>query len=196
MKVDQLSSPVEQFTISFVPEGDGAVMKLEWEHTSASVPVKGRMPGAPPPSPPGTAEVALNGKKISVQYSRPSVRGRKIMGGLVPWEKVWRTGANMATGFTTEADLEIGGLVVPKGSYTLFTIPSAKSWQLIVNKQTGQRGGDYDEKQDLGRAEMKVEQLSGPVEQFTISLAPAKGGAVMNLDWENTRASVWLKEKR
>lgn len=152
--------------------------------------------GGKPLSPKGAAEYTLNGKKIGVAYSRPSMRGRKIMGGLVPWNQVWRTGANEATSFTTEADLVINGAAVPKGSYTLFTIPTESGWKLIINKETGQWGTDYDEKQDLGRVHMKVEPLSPPVEQFTISFAPAKDGAIMKLEWETTRASVDLKEKK
>ncbi len=148
---------------------------------------------SPPLSPKGSADYTLNGKKIAVVYSRPSTRGRKIMGGLVPWDKVWRTGANEATSFATEADLVIGGVPVPKGSYTLFTVPSQSGWQLIINKQTGQWGTDYDEKQDLARIGMKVETLSQPLEQFTISFRPAKDGGIMMLEWETTRASVEFK---
>lgn len=152
--------------------------------------------GGQPLSPKGTTEYLLNAKKIKVVYSRPSIRGRKIMGALVPYNQVWRTGANDATSFTTEADLEIGGVMVPKGSYTLFTLPSEKGWKLIINKQTGQWGTDYDEKQDLARINMKVDTLATPVEQFTISFVSAKEGATMKLEWETTSATVWLKEKK
>ena len=82
------------------------------------------------------------------------MRGRKIMGGLVPYGRWWRTGADNATTFQTEADLDIGGLKVPKGTYTIYTLPGAKEWQLIVNKQTGQFGTEYDQQQDLGRVKM------------------------------------------
>jgi hypothetical protein len=147
-------------------------------------------------SPPGTAEFTLNGKKITVAYSRPSMRGRKIMGGLVPYDKVWRTGANAATSFITEADLVMGGVPIPQGSYTLYTIPSETSWKLIINKQTGQSGTVYDEAQDLARVDMKVEPLSEPLEQFTISFAPTQKGGVLKLEWETTRASVEFGEKK
>ena len=150
--------------------------------------------GGQPLSPKGSADFTLNGKKISVVYSRPSMRSRKIMGGLVPWDKVWRTGANEATSFTTEADLVMGGVKVPKGSYTLFTLPSEPGWKLIINKQTGQWGTDYDEKQDFARVDMKSEMLNQPLEQFTISFASTTDGGVLNLEWENTRASVEFKE--
>jgi hypothetical protein len=147
-------------------------------------------------SPPGTAEFTLNEKKITVAYSRPSMRGRKIMGELVPFDKVWRTGANEATSLTTEADLEMGGLTIPKGSYTLFTIPSNGKWTLIVNKQTGQWGTEYDASKDLGRIDMKVETLKEPVEQFIIGFDQTSQGGTLKLEWENTRASVEFQEKK
>lgn len=149
-----------------------------------------------PLSPPGTAEVTLNGKKVSIAYSRPSMRGRKIMGELVPYGKVWRTGANAATTLTTETDLDIGGASVPAGKYTLFTLPSEGTWKLIINKQTGQWGLTYKEDQDLARVDMKKSQTSQPVEQFTISLEN-KGNDSANLviEWENTRLSVAVKAK-
>ena len=84
------------------------------------------------------------------------MRDRKIFGGLVPYGQVWRTGANSATSLKTDVDLTIGGAPVPAGSYTLYTIPTETGWKLIINKQTGQWGTDYDEKQDLARVDMKV----------------------------------------
>ena|SRR5579871_5874611 len=138
-----------------------------------------------------------DGKKITVDYGRPSMRGRKIMGGLVPYGEVWRTGANEATGFVTEAKLTIGGKEVPAGKYTLYTLPSAAGWKLIINKQTGQWGTEYDEKQDLARIDMKTTKLDKPVEEFTISFDKSGGnGAVMKLAWENTAASVDIKEQK
>jgi len=147
-------------------------------------------------SPHETTEFSLNGKKITVSYGRPYMKGRKIMGGLVPYDQVWRTGADEATVLTTEADLMIGNLAVPKGSYAVFTLPSESGWKLIVNKVDKQFGAfDYDEKQDLGRVDMKVGKTSAPVEQFTITLAKAGSGGVMKLEWENTSASVDIKVK-
>src|SRR5437899_1233064 len=103
----------------------------------------------PRPSPAATAQATLDGKNISIAYSQPSMRGRKIMGDLVPYDQVWRTGANDATTLTTESDLNIGGTAVPKGTYTLYTLPSAGTWKLIINKQTGQWGTEYHQEQDL-----------------------------------------------
>ncbi len=123
------------------------------------------------------------------------MRGRKIMGALVPYDQVWRTGANAATSLTTEADLVIGNVTVPKGSYTIYTLPSARGWKLIINKQTGQWGTDYDKSHDLARIDLEVKPLSSPVEQFTISLDKAGSGGVLKLEWENTSASVSLSAK-
>jgi len=92
------------------------------------------------PSPPATAEVTLENKKITIDYSRPSLKGRKVGQELAPYGKVWRTGANEATALTTEIDLNIGGAKVPAGKYTLYTLPSEGTWKLIINKQTGQWG--------------------------------------------------------
>lgn len=150
------------------------------------------------PSPPGTAEVAFDdGKKVTIDYSRPYAKGRKVVGGLVPYGKVWRTGANEATSLKTDIDLVIGDTTIPAGSYTLYTLPSENSWKLIINKQTGQWGTVYDESQDLTRVDMHVTALSQPVEQFTISLNKKSGDtAQLNLEWEKTQASLELKERK
>jgi hypothetical protein len=148
------------------------------------------------PSPPGTATVTLNGKKVTVDYSRPYMKGRKIMGALVPYDKVWRTGANEATTLTTEADLDSNGTSVPAGKYTLWTLPSEGTWKLIINKQTGQWGTDYDQSQDLARVDMQKSQTQQPVEQFTISFnKKGNDSADLVLEWETTRVSVPVKAK-
>ncbi|MBV8707293.1 MAG: DUF2911 domain-containing protein [Acidobacteriaceae bacterium] len=143
------------------------------------------------PSPDATADVTLGGKTITIAYNRPSMRGRKIMGGLVPYGQVWRTGANAATMLTTPVNLTIGGTAVPAGKYTLYTLPGENSWKLIINKQTGQWGTEYDEGQDLARVNMKVSQTSSPTEQFLISWnKQSQSEATLLMAWENTRASV------
>jgi len=152
----------------------------------------------PPASPPGTASVTFaDGKTVTINYNRPSVRGRKIFGGLVPYGQVWRTGANAATSLKTDANLTIGGASVPAGSYTLYTIPNESGWKLIINKQTGQWGTDYDEKEDLARVDMKVSNNASPTEQFTISFDKTGAStATLKLDWANTTASVAVSEKK
>jgi Protein of unknown function (DUF2911) len=147
-------------------------------------------------SPPGSADVTLKGQQITIAYSRPSMRGRKIMGELVPYGQVWRTGANEATTLSTPIDLNIGGTNVPAGKYTLWTLPSESGWKLIINKQTGQWGTEYNQNQDLARVDMQKSQTSQPVEQFTISWKKTgENAADLVLEWENTRVSVPVKAK-
>jgi hypothetical protein len=144
-----------------------------------------------PLSPPAQASATVAGKKITVDYSSPRMRGRKIYGGLVPYGKVWRTGANAATTLTTDGDLMLGALHVPAGKYTLFTIPGETEWTLIVNQQTGQWGTQYDAKQDLGRVPMAVAPLAQPLEEMTIAIRPGEGNAAtLAVEWESTSATV------
>lgn len=144
-----------------------------------------------PLSPPAKAEATFGAKKVVIDYSAPSKRDRKIMGELVPFGRVWRTGANAATTLKTDSDLMIGTLHVPAGTYTLFTIPGEKEWTLIVNKQTGQWGTKYDESQDLGRVTMSVKPVKDTVETFVVDLKPATATkGTLSLTWENTAASV------
>ena len=110
-----------------------------------------------PASPPAQTKLTFtDGKTVTIDYSAPSMRGRKIFGGLVPYDEVWRTGANAATSLKTDVDLVIGGETVPKGEYTLYTQPGMSNWKLIINKQTGQWGTEYSQGQDLVRVNMKV----------------------------------------
>lgn len=146
------------------------------------------------PSPPGTAECTINGKKVTVDYSRPFLKGRKLGTDLAPYGKVWRTGANEATTLTTAIALDIAGVKVPAGTYTLYTLPSEGTWKLIINKQTGQWGTEYHEEQDLARVDMKKQEITVPVEQFTISLDQnSNNSADLVMEWEKTRLSVTLR---
>lgn len=146
-------------------------------------------------SPHETTELTVDGKKISVTYGRPSLKGRKVGVELAPYGKVWRTGADEATMFKTDADLKIGDLAIPKGSYTIYTLPSESGWKLIINKMVNQWGTVYDQNQDFARIDMKVGKTSSPIEKFTITLAKAGSGGVMKLEWENTVASVDFQVK-
>ncbi len=151
-----------------------------------------------PASPAATAETTIDGKKITINYSRPSMKGRKVMGELVPYDKVWRTGANKATVFTTEVDLMFGKTVVPAGTYSLFTLPSASGWKLIINKFMPSWGIPYKaeyEKDELARIDMKVGKTSTAVEMFTINLEGNGSKGKLTLEWENTSASVEFKKK-
>ena len=145
----------------------------------------------PPLSPPAKAAVTVAGASITVDYSAPSVRGRKIFGGLVPYGVVWRTGANAATTLKTSANLKIGGLMVPAGTYTLFTMPGAVAWKLIVNRQTGQWGLEYHADRDLGRVDLKVGKNAEPVEQMVIDLEHTKGSMTeLHIRWADLDLSA------
>ena len=151
-----------------------------------------------------TASIAIGGKTVIVKYSAPAVDGRegKLFGkeGRIGQDQnypVWRAGANEATALHTDADLDIGGLAVPKGDYTLFVnLANPANWELIVNKQTGQSGLDYDAKQDLGRVKMTMTKPPAMVEQmkFTLSNAGANK-ARLQLVWEDHVASVTVTVK-
>jgi hypothetical protein len=142
-------------------------------------------------SPRDSVFLKLDTNVVSVNYGRPSMRGRKIMGDLVPWNKVWRTGANQATHFRTNFDMVLGGVPVPRGTYTLWTLPSPTGWRFILNKQTGQWGTNYDERQDLARFDAVMKELPAPVETLTVALEPTgKTAGIMRLSWENISVSA------
>jgi hypothetical protein len=148
-------------------------------------------------SPPEQASVAVGGKKLTIMYSAPSVHGRKIFGdgGLLsrdPTYPAWRAGANSATAFHTDANLDIGGLNVPKGDYTLYVwVKDPEAWQLIVNKETGQWGLSYNAAQDLGRVKMTMSKPPAPVEMLKYTFSNQGNNKVMlQLAWEKHVASV------
>lgn len=149
----------------------------------------------PQASPRDTARATLGGAKVLVDYGRPSKRGRAIFGGLVPWGQVWRTGANAATQLETSTTLVVGGTTIPAGKYTLYTLPTEKGVQLIVNKQTGQWGTEYHQEQDLARIAMRSSTAAAPVEQFTIALEPAGQGLTLKMSWDTTVWSVPVAKK-
>jgi len=135
-----------------------------------------------------TVEATVAGVDLIVDYGRPSKRGREIFGRVVPFDAVWRTGANAATQFRTSRALRVGEHTIPAGMYTLFTLPTAEGATLIVNRQTGQWGTEYDGSQDLVRLPLQVERLDEPVEMFTIAVEPAQGrSGTLVLTWDRTR---------
>ena len=149
------------------------------------------------PSPPAQAKWDLgSGNAVTIDYSSPRAKGRKIYGEVVPLGQVWRTGANEATTLVAPVDLTIGGTTVPAGSYTIFTVPNKDKWALVISKKTGEWGTDYPgQANDLTRVDMKVSTLPSPVENFTISFEKAGNGANLNIDWETTRASLMVSKK-
>lgn len=144
-------------------------------------------------SPRDTARASVGGVRVEIDYSRPMRRGRTIFGNVVPWDTVWRTGANQATQLMTDKDLIIGGTPVPAGTYSLFTIPSPKGWQLIINKQHGQWGTDYDAKQDLARVPMQVHEATNPIERLTIAIRSMPQRSAMSIAWDRAEATVEVR---
>jgi hypothetical protein len=151
-----------------------------------------------PASPPAHAQCQFpDGKTVKIDYSSPRMKGRKIYGGLVPYGQVWRTGANDATTFVADANLTVGGKDVPAGSYTIFTVPNPDKWILIINKKTGEWGIPYKYQSDeLARLDMTVTKLAAPVENFTIDFDQTGDSCTLHMDWENTRATVQIAEKK
>lgn len=141
-------------------------------------------------SPRDSVKVTAGGAALYVDYGRPGKRGRNIFGDVVPYGEVWRTGANAATQFRTDKTLVFGGVTVPAGFYTLWTIPNKDGWKLIVNSETGQWGTQHDPKKDLYTIDLKLSALPQVAERFTISIEPSANGGTLNLDWDMTRASA------
>jgi len=191
LKIKKLKTPIEECTFKLEKNSSGSgTLKIEWENTSLSVPFHISKDSLVP-SPPDSSVLVINDKRLSVNYSRPSMRGRKIMGSVVPYGVVWRTGANAATSFVTQTDIVVSGVKIPRGSYSLYTLPSSNQWKLIFNKQTGQWGTVYNEKLDLARIPLNKKNLKQPVEKFTITLErTAEKSGVIKLVWEKTQLSV------
>jgi Protein of unknown function (DUF2911) len=145
-------------------------------------------------SPPASTSMKLGDHTVAIEYNAPSARGRQVEGGLIPYGKVWRTGADAATTLTTDADLMIDDLKVPKGAYTIYTLAAPDGWLIIVNKQTGQWGTEYNESQDLGRVPLKLTALAVPVEKLEITLtADSTTSGTYDIKWGKTEASVPIK---
>jgi hypothetical protein len=142
-------------------------------------------------SPRDSVVATVGGARIVIDYGRPLKRGRRVLGEVVPLNEVWRTGANAATGLRTDRDLVIGGTRVPAGAYTLFSLPTADGWQLIVNRQTGQWGTEYHPERDLARIALRRAPASPAIEQFTIRLDPASAGTgTFRMLWDDFELSA------
>jgi hypothetical protein len=131
-----------------------------------------------------TARATIGNATFLVDYGRPLARGRKLVGGIIPYDQVWRTGANAATQFVTSAPITLAGIPMAAGTYTLWTVPRTNRIDLIVNKQFGQWGTGYDRARDLGRGVLATDSLATPVEEFTISIRPvdARRGTLV-MEW-------------
>ena len=155
------------------------------------------LPLAKRKSPLDSVSFTVGGKTAKVCYGRPSLRGRQMLGGeAVPFGKIWRTGANQPTMIHTTGPVTLAGLKLPAGTYSLYTVPGKAEWEIVVNRSITQWGeeSNYTEdvkKQELGRAKVKPESLSAPVEQFTIRTEPGSGDAkALLLEWEKTRVRI------
>src|SRR5690606_22162860 len=131
----------------------------------------------------GETSTTVHSATIDLDWGTPRMRGRDIWGALVRWGELWRTGANRATHFTTDRDLRFGSLDVPAGEYTLYSLPAADGGALIINRQTGQNGQQYDQARDLGRVKLERRALAAPVEVFTIVVREAGSGGELALQW-------------
>ena len=166
-------------------------------------PVKGQMagmepaqvPGAPLASEAATATVTVAGGTIDIHYNTPHMRGRKVMGGLVPYDQVWRTGANPATTLITSVPLKFGDLLVPAGTHTIYTWPTADQWKLIINTETGQWGTEYKPEMDLGRIPMKAKAMTSPQEVMSISFENTTATSTeLHVRWETTDRFVVITQ--
>ncbi len=142
-------------------------------------------------SPRDTVRATVGGATLWIDYSRPAKRGRVLFGStIVPWGEVWRTGANAATQFRTDRDLDIGGMRLPAGFYTLWTIPTQAGWKLLINSETGQWGTAHRADRDLFQLDMRTASLPQPVERFTMAVTPDGQGGVLKLQWDTVEASI------
>src|SRR5512145_2197242 len=147
----------------------------------------------PQPSPLASVKERVGVTDVSIEYSRPSVRERKIFGGLVPYGEVWRTGANAATKITFGGDVKVGGAAVPAGSYALFTIPGDSEWTVILSKVVDDQWGSYayNQKDDQARVKVRPVGMAEPMETMTISLQDMRAGkANLVIAWEKTKVPI------
>ena len=151
----------------------------------------------PKPSPTAMISQEVGVSNVIVEYSRPGVKGREIFGELVPFGKIWRTGANKATKITFENDCIFGGKEVPKGSYSLFTIPGKGEWQILLNKETELWGsGEYDKEKQVCSITVEANQTENFTESFTIDFETFKSfSTIMTMKWANTKISIDVKSQ-
>jgi hypothetical protein len=159
----------------------------QMSHQTGNIKPAFQAEGQPLLSPPATADVTLNGKAVTIHYNSPRIKGRKVGGEVAPYGKIWRTGANPATTFITATNLKVGTLDVPAGTYTIYTLPNADQWLLIINKHTGQWGTDYSKNMDLGRTPMQAKTLPASQENMSITFERTKGASTeLHVKWATT----------
>ncbi|MBW3630537.1 MAG: DUF2911 domain-containing protein [Gemmatimonadetes bacterium] len=178
-----------------LPPSDPQAQTTAARASVSCAPMANRMPLAGRASPYDSVTVPLGGAQAKVCYGRPSARGRAVFGGLIPFGKLWRTGANEPTIVHVPVAARIAGLAVEPGRYSLYTIPGEREWTVILNRSTSQWGaeGQYTpqiQAQENGRATVPAEQIQPPVETFTIGSAPTATGSELLLEWERTRVRI------
>jgi len=149
----------------------------------------------PPMSVRDTVKFTNGNVNATINYWRPSARGRKIFGEVVPYNRFWRVGANNATEIQINQPIYFGDKRLDAGKYTVFVMPTLERWTLMFNKKTGIWGTDYDASEDVLHVPMSVESLPKYIEQLTISLVPTSNGGTMNIDWERTRTALTFSTK-
>ncbi|EDP69636.1 hypothetical protein FBALC1_05608 [Flavobacteriales bacterium ALC-1] len=151
-------------------------------------------------SPKDTAKITLNDLKLKVEYNRPSKREREIFGALVPFDKVWRTGANEATTFETNKDLLVNGMLLKKGKYTIWSVPMANTWKVMFNSKQYEWGVNekmeplWDPNYDAVELEAPTQKLDTTVEKFTIAFDNTTGNLKLTMAWDNTKIEMPIKE--
>ena len=172
------------------PQQSADAQSVACSPMTSNMPLEGRA------SPYDSTLITVNGRTAKICYGRPSARGRTMIGGeSVPYGRLWRTGANEPTTLHLPFAAEVAGVRLEPGSYSLYTMPGLEQWVVILNRSITQWGheGRYTEEvraQEVGRGMAPVTATSAPVETFTISSAPAEGGASLILEWENTRVAI------
>jgi hypothetical protein len=141
-------------------------------------------------SPRDTTRAEISGAHILIDYGRPALRGRKIFGNVVPWDSVWRTGANAATQLITDKDLKFGDLLLPAGTYSIFTLPQKSGWTLIINKKHGQWGTEYSQADDFARIPLTLKSTDFATERFTFDIIPMAEYGLLRFSWDHSEASV------
>lgn len=191
-RVDARGRLLNLHTPAFTTVERIAWLELEpWVREFAARDAGGR--GMGPLSPRQASRAFVAGSNLWLDYSRPSMRGRPIWGALVPYGSVWRMGANDAAHFATDRKVQLGDLTLEPGTYTLFLLPTADAWTLVVNRKTGISGLEHDASADVARVAMSREMLERPVEQFTMELRPAANGATLYVAWDRVSGTVPIR---
>ena len=179
-----MTATTDKFVVERIPSVDVKAMAKEFAERERSGHALGVL------SPRDTVRAEINGAHLMVDYGRPAVRGRIIFGQIVPWDSIWRTGANAATQLITDKEIQFGSITVPPGTYSLFTLPEKDRWLLVINSQHGQWGTNYDRSKDLARLPLDIKNREDLVERFTFGIDPDARGGLLRFEWEHITASI------